>query len=47
MWAACDRWRRSSREPGEPAVIDVIDHQRSLPEVSMTVHLHELIQASD
>jgi hypothetical protein len=29
------------------AVIDPVDHQPSLPEVPMTVHLHKLIQVPD
>jgi hypothetical protein len=38
---------RAGLAGAQRAVVDPVDHQLSLPEVPMTVHLHELIQVPD
>lgn len=38
---------RTGLAGAQRAVVDPVDHQLSLPEVPMTVHLHELIQVRD
>ena len=38
---------RAGLAGAQRAVVDRVDHQLSLPEVPMTVHLHELIQVPD